>query len=153
MDNKKKLIDQKTVAGIRKSKTAGFVFTLVVLGLTILLGLILVPFPESLVVFLICGGLMALIIVLRAKHGKLRVYFKEVSLTDKWSRYYDSDDGGETTLYYLVFGDQTKEVPEKDYNKATVGDRFYISYDAKNNRMIEYYDVNEYELSPTLDIR
>ena len=42
MDNKKKLIDQKTVAGIRKSKTAGFVFALVALGLTILLGLILV---------------------------------------------------------------------------------------------------------------
>ncbi len=153
MDNKKKLIDQKTVAGIRKSKTAGFVFALVALGLTILLSLIFVPFPGNLFVFLILGGLMVFIIVHRAKHGKLKVYFKEVSLTDKWSRYYDSEDGGETTLYYLVFGDQTKSVPEKDYNKATVGDRFYISYDAKNNRMIEYYDVNEYELSPTLDIR
>ena len=153
MDNKKKLIDEKTVGGIRKSKTAGFVFALIALGIGILLGLIFVPFPGNLVVLLIFGGLMVFIIVRRAKHGKLKAYFKEISVTDKWNRYYDSEDGGATTRYYLGFGDLTREVPEKDYNKANIGDRFYASYDAHNDRLIEIYDVNEYDLSPTLDIR
>lgn len=153
MDNNKKLINEKTVGSIRKSKTAGFVFALIALGATILLSLIFVPFPGNLFVFLILGGLMVFIIVHRAKHGKLKVYFKEISVTDKWSRYHDTEDGGETTQYYLVFGGLTREVPEKDYNKANIGDRFYASYDAHNDRLIDIYDVNEYELSPTLDIR
>lgn len=152
-ENQKKLIDEKTVGSIRGSKTAGFVFILAVLGLTILLGMIFVPFPGNLIVLLVCGGIMTFVIVHRVRHGKLNVYFKEISVTDKWSRYYDSEDGGATTRYYLVFGDQTKEVPEKEYNKTNIGDRFYASYDEKNDRMIEMYDANEYELSPRLDIR
>ena len=79
MENEKQLLDEKTVEGIRKSKTAGFIVVLSFLGLTIVLGAIFVPFPINLAVFLVCGGLMALVIVLRIKHGKLNVYFKEVA--------------------------------------------------------------------------
>ena len=153
MDEKKKLINETTVNSIRKSKTAGFVFALTVLGLGVLLGLIFAPFPVSLFFSLIFGGLMIFIIVFRARQGKLNVYFKEISVTDKWNRYYDSEEGGATTRYYLVFGKLTREVPERVYNKANIGDRFYASYNTYNDHMIEIYDVNEYELSPTLDIR
>lgn len=152
-ENKKKLIDEKTVGSMRKSNTAGFVIVLIILGLTILVGLIFVPFPGSILIFLVCGGLLALVIVHRVRHGKLNLYFEEVSVTDKWDRYYDSDEGGATTRYYLIFGDKTKEVPEKDYDKANIGDKFYASFDAKNNLLLDIYSTDEYELSPTLDIR
>ena len=38
------------------------------------------------------------------------------------------------------------------YDEATVGDMYYVMYNANDNRIVRFYEVDKYDLDPSSDI-
>ena len=152
-EQQKKLIDEKTIKGIRVSNNVAFIIVVSITGFLAILSLILAPLPANILFFLILAGMEAFWIIYKIKKGVKGVYFKKMPVTEKQIGKVRGEDGDDITAYYLFFGEHNISIPEYTYNEKREGDMFYVLFDARNERILKIYDVNEYELSPTLDIR
>ncbi|MBO4653342.1 MAG: hypothetical protein J5649_08515 [Lachnospiraceae bacterium] len=149
----KKLIDQTTVQEVQRGHTRGYRFAL---------GFMIVAAAELFIlapgIGYVLGAICVVIIVLMVRYrkksgGVMQVYFSRREVTDKRTAYHDSDEGGTYDTYHLAFGEKSFEVNESDYEKAYVGEPYYVMYHAYNNRIVKIYEVAKYDLDPSLDIR
>lgn len=150
----KTLIDQAYVKGVQKGHTRAYRFTMGIMIFAVVAAILIEPGIGGFVVaaiFVVIGVLMAR--YRKKSGGEMQVYFCLRAMTDKIYRYHTSDEGGDTVLYYFVFGDRSFQVNESRYDKAYAGEPYYVMYHAYNNRIVDVFEVAKYDLDPSLDIR
>ena len=149
----KKMINAETVESAKKRNAWMYRFLIGVLVFVAVVLIFAVTSGEALAAAAICLVAAGFIFLLKVKRGPLTVYFSLRAVTDKRLRYEAEIDADDSEHYMLVFGDRSYEVNLERYNKTNVEDRFYVMYNARNDRIVEVFEASEYEIDPSLDIR
>ncbi len=148
----KKIIDKAEVERVQESNTAGFYAAVGIILLGAILAIIFIPLPGNLIGFLFFLVIAYFMLKARSKTGMLKVYFSQKPLAFKTYKHVPGEDDDTEAPYFEFDGRECKVTDEK-YNKANVGDLFYVMYNVRNDQIVDCYSADEYDIDPTLDIR
>lgn len=147
------LVDKKMVQSVKTVNAAGFVIAIVLLGIGVIAALVALPGFTGFFVALILAGFIVLFSILRKKNSVKKVYFLKKPVTRKFNSPTSDSNEDLAFNYYLVFDDKKTQVTEDLYRGANEGDLFYVMYNEKNGQIVSCYEIDKYELDPSLDIR
>ena len=150
----KELINAATVADFQKSKSRG---ARIAAGCMFFIAVVCVIAAPWFFVKLLCAAVFVAlgVLILRreVKRGELKVYFIKRPLTDKFVDEIPDAEDGTQDRYNLVFDDKRFVAGFPVFDDANVGDEYYVMYDSYDNKIINVYSADKYDISPDLDIR
>ncbi|MBE6910753.1 MAG: hypothetical protein E7474_14460 [Ruminococcaceae bacterium] len=150
----KTLIDEASIQKLAKQNNAGYLVMVIVLLFAAVAAVLTIPSPIlGVIVAAIMVLVMTAVIKDRKKAGPLKVYFIKRPMTQKFIATESTSEGDQVEAYYVAFGDQKKAVFIGTFQEAVEGGMYYVMYNANDNRIVRFYEVDKYDLDPSLDIR